>query len=285
MMVDLPSHESLHWPTITALRVLGGSAAIGELNSEVISSEEFTVEQQGILHGDGPQTELEYRLAWARTYLKNFGLITNSKRAVWSLTDSGLSVGESELAPLLEDFKSRFRSRDKGPKEVGGKSSLEEFASDPTWQEALLGWLMNLDAPAFERLTQRLLREAGFTNTTVTGRAGDGGIDGRGVYRISLLSFQAFFQCKRYAGSVGAPAVRDFRGAMAGRGDKGLLITTGTFTADAQKEATRDGAAPIDLIDGSQLCELLKEHRLGVSVRTRTVEDVEIDPTFFDSLS
>src|SRR5438046_8254026 len=100
---------------------------------------------------------------------------------------------------------------------------------------------------AFERLAQRLLRKSGFSSARVTGRSGDGGIDGLGVYQISLLSFPAFFQCKRYKGSVGPGAVRDFRGAMAGRGDKGLLITTGTFTNDARAEAQRGGASPIDL--------------------------------------
>ncbi len=140
---------------------------------------------------------------------------------------------------------------------------------------------MKLSPGDFERLSQRLLREEGFINTQVTGRSGDGGIDGQGVYRLSLLSFQVFFQCKRYIGSVGAGAIRDFRGAMVGRGDKGLLITTGTFTSNAQAEATRDGAPPIDLIDGARLCELLKNHRLGVHVTMRIIEDVSIDEGFF----
>jgi restriction system protein len=131
-------------------------------------------------------------------------------------------------------------------------------------------------------LARRLLREAGFVSATVTGKSGDGGIDGIGVYRLSLVSFPVFFQCKRYKGSVGAGAVRDFRGAMSGRGDKGLLITTGSFTADAKQEATRDGAPPVDLIDGERLCDLLKEHKMGVSVRL--VEDVEVSPEFFSEL-
>jgi len=136
----------------------------------------------------------------------------------------------------------------------------------------------------FERLAQRLLREAGFISATVTGRSGDGGIDGLGVYRMSLVSFPVFFQCKRYIGSVGAGAVRDFRGAMAGRGDKGLLLTTGTFTGDAKAEATRDGAPPLDLIDGNRLCDLLKAYDLGVRTTTRQVEEVQVDPEFFAEL-
>lgn len=93
-----------------------------------------------------------------------------------------------------------------------------------------------------------------------------------------------FYQCKRYRGSVGPGAVRDFRGAMAGRGDKGLLITTASFTADAKVEATRDGAPPIDLIDGDRLCDLLKEYELGVETTIRQVEDINVDAAFFRGL-
>jgi restriction system protein len=152
------------------------------------------------------------------------------------------------------------------------------------WKERLLDVLLVLSPGDFERLARRLLREAGFISATVTGRSGDGGIDGVGVYRLSLVGFPVFFQCKRYSGSVGASAVRDFRGAMAGRGDKGLLITTGSFTRDARDEATRDGAPPIDLIDGDRLCDLLKEFEMGVHVATRTIEEISIQPEFFADL-
>lgn len=139
-----------------------------------------------------------------------------------------------------------------------------------------------LNPSAFERLAQRLLREAGFVKVEVTGRSGDGGIDGLGVLRLNLLSFQVLFQCKRYSGSVGPSTIRDFRGAMVGRSDKGLFITTGTFTAEARREATRDGAPPIELIDGDHLCDLLKN--LSIGVRTEMVERVTIDTSWLASL-
>ncbi|HXR60350.1 MAG TPA: restriction endonuclease, partial [Solirubrobacterales bacterium] len=88
----------------------------------------------------------------------------------------------------------------------------------------------------------------------------------------------------RYKGSVGADKVRDFRGAMAGRADKGLLITTGTFTREARTEATRDGAPPIDLIDGDRLCDLLKDLQLGVRTTERRIEEVEVVTSFFEEL-
>ncbi len=157
----------------------------------------------------------------------------------------------------------------------------EEEAGERDWKEQLLGLLLELPPDRFEHLARRLLRETGFVSAKVTGRTGDGGIDGVGIYRLSLVSFPVFFQCKRYRGSVRAGAVRDFRGAMAGRGDRGILITTGSFTAEAKQEATRDGAPPIDLIDGDRLCDLLKEQELGVQTKIRQIEDVVLDRGFF----
>ena len=220
------------------------------------------------------------------------GLLTNSTRGIWSLTDKGTAlvtdpaatdsqrrerVREIWQAHLVEARKAR-KTR---PPQDGGDPDPAELTEERAWKELLLDQLMDMPPDAFERLAQRLLREADFDSVNVTGKSGDGGIDGLGVYRLGLVSFPVFFQCKRYRGSVGPGAVRDFRGAMAGRGDKGLLITTGTFTADAKKEATRDGAPPLDLIDGDRLCELLKRYDLGVRTTTRTVEDVSIDGAFF----
>jgi restriction system protein len=90
------------------------------------------------------------------------------------------------------------------------------------------------------------------------------------------------FQCKRYRNTVSAGTVRDFRGAMAGRADKGLIITMGTFTRDASLEATRDGAPPIDLIDGEQLMDKLKDLKLGIT--TWQVEVVEVNAEWFGAI-
>jgi restriction system protein len=161
---------------------------------------------------------------------------------------------------------------------LDGETEEEEEEEEEiglSWKEQLLEALLALEPNAFERLCQRVLRESGFVKVEVTGRSGDGGIDGTGVLRLNLLSFQVLFQSKRYRGSVGASVVRDFRGAMVGRADKGLIITTGTFTAEARREATRDGAPAIDLVDGEALCDLLKSLRIGVKVET--VESVTVD--------
>jgi restriction system protein len=143
--------------------------------------------------------------------------------------------------------------------------------------------LQRLAPDAFERLCQRILRESGFVEVRVTGRSGDGGIDGIGILRMQrVVSFQVLFQCKKYQGTVGSKEIRDFRGAMVGRSDKGLFLTTGSFSRAAQEEATRDGAPPIDLIDGERLTELLKELSLGV--QTTMIEKVDVEEAWFDGI-
>ena len=144
--------------------------------------------------------------------------------------------------------------------------------------------MQTIPAAAFERLSQRILRESGFTRVEVSGKSGDGGIDGAGVLRVNLISFQVVFQCKRWKGSVGPEVIRNFRGAMQGRADKGLIITTGTFTAEARKEATRDGAPAIDLIDGEAFCRLMKDLGLGIRVKEVQVEEVSLDEEFFAAI-
>ncbi|MCV7416903.1 restriction endonuclease [Mycolicibacterium litorale] len=283
----VPPYTDMLWPTLQAAIALGGSASIAELDAAVIDREQYSPKQQEVLHGDGPLTEIQYRLGWARTYLKGMGLLTDSKRGVWTVTEAGQAAKQGDIVPLHQQFVNV--SKKKGKKKtsksnVSGELDQVEAEAEADWKDALLETLLKMSPTAFERLAQRLLRESGFSSAAVTGRTGDGGIDGLGVYQISLLSFPVFFQCKRYKGSVGSSAVRDFRGAMAGRGEKGLLITTGSFTNDARAEAKRDGAPPIDLIDGDRLCDLLKENAIGVTTTERVVEDVKVETGYFASL-
>ena len=286
--VSIPSHVELLWPTLQAVREIGGSGTIDEINERVVDREGFSEEQQAVLHKDGPKTKIEYRLAWARTYLKGIGALDNSERAVWSITDAGRRYSETEVAQLHHDYRVALRQARKQRKLAQQEADLDAAEAgeevDVDWKEQLIERLLGLPPERFEHLARRLLLEAGFTSAKVTGRSGDGGIDGVGFYRLSLVSFPVFFQCKRYRGTVRAGAVRDFRGAMAGRGDRGFLITTGTFTAEAKQEAVREGAPPIDLIDGDRLCELLKEHGLGVRTETREVQDVFLETEFFEDV-
>ena len=287
---DVPTFNDLLNPTLTALHALGGSASIREITNQVIKQMELSSSITQVPHGNGSQTELEYRLGWARTALKKYGLINNSERGVWSLTAKGSktqSVDHGEVRKVIQQNQAGKQAKiDEGslPEEI--KITAEDFADEnATWREDLLDTLRNISPDAFERLCQRLLRESGFIEVEVTGKSGDGGIDGHGIIRLAgLISFPVLFQCKRYKESVSASVVRDFRGAMQGRADKGLILTTGGFTRSAQREATRDGAPPIDLIDGELLIEKIKELKLGVSVNRKMVEVVEVDRGWFDSI-
>ncbi|RAK67911.1 restriction endonuclease [Phenylobacterium kunshanense] len=285
---EVPTYNAYLWPIVERLRIHGGSMTIEEMVDDVATAMHLSEEQRNTEHGETGRSEVDYRMAWARTYLKKGGVLENSERGVWRLTPRGAAVSKPEVLDIPKQVHQAGHAARKAGK---NNSSVADFARHEaaelaqaldeslTWIEELLAKLKNLPPAAFERLSQRMLREKGFSKVEVTGRSGDGGIDGTGVLRMNLLSFQVLFQCKRYSGSVGPSVVRDFRGAMVGRADKGLIITTGTFTAEARREAVRDGAPAIDLIDGVGLCEILKDLRIGVEVRTVeevTIRDVEL---------
>ena len=284
---QLPTYEDLLWPTLKALESGGGSASIQELSARVAMDMELPDEVLDVLHTGGPQTEVDYRAAWARTHLKMVGAIDNTSRGVWTITDKGRAIGSEQNArQLVRDVRTEMNKARKAKADKVAKSqpcqASDDTSEEPGWESELLDILRGMAPDAFERLCQRILRESGFTRVEVTGRSGDGGIDGAGVLRVNLISFHVRFQCKRYSGSVAAREIRDFRGAMVGRADKGLFLTTGAFTREAQREAVRDGAPAIDLIDGGELCHLLK--KLGLGVSTRTVQEISPQPGFFQSL-
>ena len=275
-------------PVLESLRNLGGSASIRELDDAVIALMKFPEEIVQQPHGSSNRTEVEWRLAWARTYLKGAGFITNSSKGVWSLSPGGIEATEVDPYEVLRNYPRK-------PKSVETQIADEAYDSaeldpqddlpedDDSWKELLIGRLLTIKPDNFERLCQLMLRESGFIEVKVTGKSGDGGIDGHGTIRLGgLISFPVVFQCKRWKNSVPAATVRELRGSMAGRADKGLLIATSSFTLGARQEATRDGVPPIDLIDWQLLCEKLKE--LGLGVSTQQVERVEIDHEYFESL-
>jgi restriction system protein len=270
-------------PTLRALQAMGGSATNEELLGKIIEQEKYPSEVQSVQHVDHRQTKLNYNLAWAKTYLKKIGAIDNSSRGIRSITKKGERLTDEEIkaVPATVRRMDAYARRERENIDSKNNGDPGEIA-EAHWEDQLIHVLRSLSSEAFERLAQRILREAGFTRVEVTGRSGDGGIDGIGVLRVNLLSFQVLFQCKKYQGSVGAGAIRDFRGAMVGRTDKGLMITTGTFTPDAKREATRDGAPAIDLIDGELLCDLLKDLKLGV--QTRLVEQMTVDKDWLHSV-
>jgi restriction system protein len=275
--------DELMNPVLRALKLLGGSGTNEEINSKVAELVSIPADQLEVLHNPekGGMTEFEYRLMWTRTYLKKYGIINNSERGVWSLTPEGIRAERVDERDVVRAVREQARQE--------GKRKDADIDEEPDqrvqWQDQLLGIILDMPPAAFERLIQRLLRESGFVQVEVTGQTGDGGIDGHGILRLAgFLSFRIIFQAKRWRGAVGASQVRDFRGAMVGRADKGLLITTGTFTKDAMREATRDGAPAIDLVDGDQLVDKLKQLSLGVQTKKVEVEQVSVLSDWFRQL-
>jgi restriction system protein len=282
--VKLPTFDRLMNPLLRSLQALGGSGSVEEIYEKVVEIEKLPDDVLSQLHDQekSNQTEVAYRLAWARTYLKKYGLLENSTRGVWALTAKAKETEQVDPQDVVRTVRSLDKKE--SPETDIEPSVPPEVSQEEKWKQKLHAILtQKLSPAAFERLVQRLLRESGFTQVEVTGRSGDGGIDGRGIARIhGFMSFHVLFQCKRYKGSVPSSEIRDFRGAMVGRADKGLFITTGTFSPAAVKEATRDGAPPIDLVDGNELADKLRD--LGLGVGKEMIEIITVDAAWFENV-
>jgi restriction system protein len=279
--------QFLRWfgPLLDALRALGGSATPEEATDKVSELCNVSESKQNELMESG-QPRFRNQVAWARFYLKREGLLDSSTRGVWRLTEKGKAAHLS-YAQAREIFRKQVKVDAEARKQKRNTFPTEEEVGAPEEmglttalgnRERLLATIQALPFDGFERLCQRLLREAGFQQVTVTGRSGDSGIDGHGILELNaFVTFKVLFQCKRYKGSVGASPIRDLRGAMEGRADKGIILTTGTFTQEARREARRDGARPIELVDGDKLVDMFE--KLGLGLTPKTI--YELDEGFF----
>lgn len=287
-----PTYAELINPTYKALVELGGSGTNTEIRDTVILDMNLPDEVVDESHlGNVNQSELEYQLAWARTYLKNYGVIERSARSVWSLT-SEYSKGTKQLVAkevVAYTVNKNAENRKKKAKAELEKDDTETIPDDDAeipdenkpWRSRLSEVLMNMDPYGFERLSKRVLRECGFTQVEVTKKSSDGGIDGTGKLKINgIFSFNVAFQCKRYKGLVGAGDIRDFRGSLTTDIEKGVFITTGTFSKAAREEASNQGKQQIDLIDGDDFIDKLAEYEIGV----KSVITYEIDEKFFETI-
>jgi len=270
-------------PLLEALRKLGGSGSPNEVVEQIATDLGLSDEVQNDLLPSG-EPRFRNQVAWARFYLVREGLLDSSRRGVWSLTERGraTSLTHEQAREIFLRWVKIFQEqrRAKAATEEPIAELVAEGTGGPSndYRGEALELLLALPPEGFERLSQRLLREAGFTQVVVTGQSGDGGIDGYGTLQINpLVSFKVLFQCKRYAKSVAPSHIRDFRGAMAGRADKGIVITTGSFSTEARREASRDGVPPIELIDGEKLIDMLENLELGL----RPVTTYELDHVFF----
>ena len=253
-------------PVINALIQLGGSGRPEEVEDVIADQLGLSEENRNEQIPSG-QSRFSNKVNWARFYLVKAGLIDSSIRGVWSLTEKGRAtiLTSDQAFDLFNQIHKQFAIEKKKTKT---EKTVEEDVSSPEnvdHRSSLLNILQGLSGEGFERLCQRLLRESGFEAVTITGRSGDGGLDGIGILQMNpFVSFKVLFQCKRYLGTVSASQVRDFRGAMMGRADKGIILTTGNFTSDAKKEAVRDGVPPIELVDSEKLLDMFEELQLGL---------------------
>lgn len=270
-------------PVIETLREIGGSGRPAEVTDMVIDKLGIPEAEQEVVNKNGG-SRVRNQIAWARFYLVKAGLLDSSQRGVWELTGKGrgMDLKALDIHAMFRDVQSTFKGDRKARKQREpdiDTTGLEAEETPDSYRTQLLANLQSLPPEGFERLCQRLLRESGFQQVKVTGRSGDGGIDGHGILQLNpLVSFRVLFQCKRYQGAVAVSAVRDFRGALQGRADKGIILTTGTFTTDARREALRDGATPIELVDGEKLVEMFENLQLGL----RPKKDFEVVEEFFE---
>jgi len=265
-------------PIIDALKELGGSGTPTEVIDLAISNMNISEKEQEKTNKNGGSTIIN-QAQWAKFYLLKGGYVASSQRGIWTLTE------KSTIDPLIEEKAIQIIKTERKKYRDSKKTSKTRIIQDDnvnpdsTDDVLLLDVLKSLSPNGFERISQRLLRESGFQEVRVTGKTGDGGIDGYGILQVNpLVSFNVLFQCKRFKGSVGSGVIRDFRGAMLGRADKGIIITTGTFTAEAKKEARRDGAPPVELVDGDKLVDMFQKLELGLI--PKIIYEIDID--FFE---
>lgn len=282
-----PKFVQLFHPVLVALRELGGSARPAEVVEKLAENLDLSDDQLAESLPSGT-SRFNNLVAWARFYLAKTGHIDSSRRGVWTLTEKGerASFTHAQALALFRETHKQFQGADdEDAVDDAGENVTapqDDLATTSSYRDEVLGVLRRLSPGGFERFCQRLLRESGFQDVTVTGRSNDGGIDGIGILQVNpLVSFKVLFQCKRYSGSVSPSQVRDFRGAMTGRADKGLIITTGTFTKEARREAVRDGAPPVELVDGEKLVTMLEELELGLV----PVKAYRVEASFFEDFA
>ena len=270
---------------IKILKELGGSGNSSEVTDLVV--EKMNIPEKVLEEKlNSGASRVKNQIAWARNYLVKSGYMDSSQRGIWNLTEKGLKIKNISNKEAIELFKFVQSQNTKKENEKISETSIDEIDENQIETEdnissskRLLSILQSLPPEGFERICQRILRESGFKKVIVTGKSGDGGIDGEGILEVNpLMSFKVLFQAKRYQGAVSSSQVRDFRGAMQGRADKGIIITTGRFTQEAKKEGIRDGAPPIELVDGEQLVKLFETNQLGL--KPKTIYD--IDESFFN---
>lgn len=275
---------------LDALRALGGSAESRDVSEWIANAVNLPTEERERRNKNGI-LRFENQVHWARQYLVWEGLLDSSRRGIWTLTPAGVKarLTEDQSRDLVKR-QARLRSKKNAnateateanpkPSRQVPDETVEAESPELAEESELLEVLQSLSPEGFERLCKRLLHEYGLEKVVVTGKSHDGGLDGMGLLRLNpFVTMKVLFQCKKIRKSVSRAQVGDFRNAVMGRADKGILIATGWFSSDAEKEANREGVLPIELVDGERLVELFETKQLGL----RRKEVFEVDHSFFD---
>lgn len=277
-----------YWmPLIDELKESGGAGATSEIIDRVIERMEISEEELEKTLKSGA-SKVRNQIQFARLYLVKSELIDSSTRGLWKLTEKGFEIKltENKVYRLFKKVQKTLIENRKAAKNKRHQTHREETefeteeVNDETHHSIVLNILKNLTPNGFELICKRLLTEIGIENVQIIGGTNDHGIDGTGIIRLNdVISFTVIFQCKRFKETVSPSYIRDFRGTMQGRADKGIFLTTGRFTTESKKEAKRDGVPPIELIDGEKLVNLFEKYKLGL--KPKLVYDVI--PDFFDN--
>jgi restriction system protein len=281
--------EFVKWfgPALDALRELGGSGSPMEVSSTIAKNLNISDEKLNETIKSGA-LKFHNQVCWARQYLVWEGYIDSSVRGIWKLTEKGENkkITEDEARKIFLKWVeinaiNRRRKEEKNlEKEVDEEEIDDDSSISVDYKQQILDYLRKMTPKNFERFCLYLLRVNHFENLQLTGKSHDEGIDGVAVLRINpFVSFKVLFQAKRYkdGNNVSRDQIGDFRNAMIGRADKGIFITTSKFTQEAIKEANRDGAPQVELVDSDKLIKMIEISQLGL----KPVTTYEVDPSFY----
>lgn len=284
----MPSKFISYMPRVLdALKAMGGAAKPRDVYDWIAKQIDLPEEKRWERDAKG-NIHFQNQVQWARQHLFWGGLIDGSKRNNWALTPEGANahLNIETCEQIVQKIRRNIQGRPTRPPRPQSQTEVPtiepEDATEPpeeAEENKVLAMLQSLPPKGFEHFCKRLLYECGLERVQVTGGSHDRGIDGYGLLRLNpVVTIKVGFQCKRYKDAVGGAAVREFRGAIHGKAEKGIIITTGYFTSEAEQEGNRDGATLIELVGGERLVEIMESKQLGVIRR----ETFDVNHSFFD---
>jgi len=266
-----PKQSEIEIPLLLEIDKAGGKARPQDVYAKVAQHfSQLTAEDlERHLESSPSINKWQNHVQWARQKLIVKGELDGSVRGVWKLTDLGKK--RIEVTPTPSPVPPPK------PEEITLQDLLESHES--AVRARLADKLRNLDPTDFEVFSKDLLQALGFAEVKVTQRSRDGGIDGFGKLRQGIVKIDAAFQCKRWQGVVPRPEIDRFRGAISGKFDQGIFLTTSSFSQEALDASIRPGAVPIIMVDGEKMLELMIQN--GIGVLRRPLQLLDIDEDFF----